>query len=71
MGRVRYRIKTEYGVIRNVNYETGELEIQLDSGLWVEANLNPAEVQDMKSDDVVSVTLNSDMTVRYIYSEEV
>lgn len=64
-------MKTEYGVIREVNYQTGEIGIQMDSGLWLEENLNPADVQDIMSDDVVSVTLNSDMTVRYLYVEEV
>lgn len=64
-------MKTEYGVIRNINYQTGEVEIQLDSGLWIEDQLNPAEVQDMMSDDIVCVTLNSDMTIRYLYLEEV
>lgn len=64
-------MKTEYGVVRNVDYQTGEIEIQLDSGLWIEEKLNPADVQDMMGDDVVSVALNSDMTVRYLYLEEV
>lgn len=64
-------MREQYGVVRNVDYQTGEIEIQLDSGLWIEDKLNPAEVQDMMSDDIVSVILNSDMTVRYLYIEEV
>jgi len=64
-------MKTEYGVIREVDYQTGEVGIQLDSGLWIEDRLNPADVQDMMSDDIVCVALNSDMTVRYLYVEEV
>lgn len=64
-------MKTEYGVVRNVDYQTGEIEVQLDSGLWIEDKMNPADVQDMMSDDIVSVTLNSDMTIRYLYLEEV
>lgn len=64
-------MKEQYGVVRSVDYQTGEVEIQLDSGLWIEDRLNPADVQDIMSDDIVCVTLNSDMTVRYIYVEEV
>lgn len=64
-------MKTEHGVIRGIDYQTGEIEIQLDSGLWIETTLNPADVQDIMSDDVVSVALNKNGNVRYIEPMEV
>lgn len=45
----------KYGVVRTVNYSSGEVEIQLDNGEWIEIVCNPAEVQDVKADDIVSV----------------
>lgn len=46
-------MKAEYGVIRFVNYTLGKVEIQLDTGEWVETTCNPADVQDLKADDIV------------------
>lgn len=43
----------KYGVVRTVNYSSGEVEIQLDNGEWIEIVCNPAEVQDVKADDIV------------------
>lgn len=45
----------KYGVVRTVDYSGGKVEIQLDDEEWVEIVCNPAEVQDVKADDIVYV----------------
>ena len=53
-------MKGEYGVIRLVNQTSGKVEIQLDTEEWVETTCNPADVQDLKADDIVYVWKKND-----------
>lgn len=62
-------MKGQYGVTRFVNHTSGEIEIQLDTGEWVETTCNPADLQDLKADDIVYVWKNNNKI--YFQIEEV
>lgn len=62
-------MKAKYGVIRLVEYTSGKVEIQLDSGEWVETTCNSADIQDVKADDIVYVWKRNEKV--YFQIEEV
>lgn len=62
-------MKAKYGVISLVEYTSGKVEIQLDSGEWVETTCNPADIQDVKADDIVYVWKRNEKV--YFQIEEV
>lgn len=62
-------MKAEYGVIRFVDYTSGKVEIQLDTEEWIETICNPADVQDLKADDIVYVWKKNNKI--YFETEEV